>query len=235
MTRDDRSCLACQRGRHRLDHRRRTKRDRTHRPTGQRDQTFPLPKERRNANLNSATFYRQGVLWFTGQNGVSGSLDPKTGEIAVFDAPRGTGPYGIFGVTAASDCGSPARTAATSSPMPARPRVRRTGICQAIGPQHHALYVDETDAVWLSDWSTNAILRFDPKTKNSHPFRYRIAMPRAAARGPQGRNVRCRVRRQTVSPGSRVEEGRWIPVSRRHEDRQPPGAGMRRPEPTAGR
>src|ERR1700687_1081916 len=56
---------------------------------------FPLPKERRNANLNTATLDRQGVLWFTGQNGIYGRLDTKTGAMAVFDAPRGTGPYGI--------------------------------------------------------------------------------------------------------------------------------------------
>src|SRR5262250_2933243 len=56
---------------------------------------FPLPKERRKANLNTATFDRRGVLWFTGQNGVYGRLDPKSGTMAVFDAPRGIGPYGI--------------------------------------------------------------------------------------------------------------------------------------------
>src|SRR5215469_10606072 len=56
---------------------------------------FPLPKERRDANLNTESFDRQGVLWFTGQNGVYGRLDPKSGTMAVFDAPRGTGPYGI--------------------------------------------------------------------------------------------------------------------------------------------
>src|SRR5580704_16457227 len=56
---------------------------------------FPLSKERRDANLNTATFDRQGVLWFTGQNGVYGRLDPKSGAMAVFDAPRGIGPYGI--------------------------------------------------------------------------------------------------------------------------------------------
>src|SRR5246127_3866364 len=43
----------------------------------------------------SATFDRRGVLWFTGQNGVYGRLDPKSGTVAVFDAPRGAGPYGI--------------------------------------------------------------------------------------------------------------------------------------------
>ena len=56
---------------------------------------FPLPKSRRNANLNTAAFDRSGILWFTGQSGVYGRLDPKTGRIEVFDAPRGRGPYGI--------------------------------------------------------------------------------------------------------------------------------------------
>jgi len=56
---------------------------------------FPLPKERRNANLNTAAFDRQGVLWFSGQNGLYGRLDPESGPMAMFDAPRGTGPYGI--------------------------------------------------------------------------------------------------------------------------------------------
>ena len=56
---------------------------------------FPLPAERPNANLNTATFGHDGVLWFTGQNGVYGRLDPSNGELEVFDAPRGRGPYGI--------------------------------------------------------------------------------------------------------------------------------------------
>ena len=39
-------------------------------PTTRAVKLFPLPKERRDANLNTATFDRQGALWFTGQNGV---------------------------------------------------------------------------------------------------------------------------------------------------------------------
>ena len=46
-------------------------------------------------NLNTATFDRRGVLWFTGQNGFYGRLNPKTGAMRVFRAPGGTGPYGI--------------------------------------------------------------------------------------------------------------------------------------------
>lgn len=56
---------------------------------------FTLPPERPSANLNTATFGNDGVLWFTGQNGVYGRLDPITREMEVFDAPRGRGSYGI--------------------------------------------------------------------------------------------------------------------------------------------
>ena len=61
--------------------------------TGKVDR-YPLPPERGSANLNTAAF-RGGVLWFTGQAGVLGRLDPKVGRVEVFDAPRGPGPYGI--------------------------------------------------------------------------------------------------------------------------------------------
>jgi virginiamycin B lyase len=38
------------------------------------------------------------------------------------------------------------------------------------GPQPYAVYVDETDAVWVSDWGANAILRFDPNTEKFESF-----------------------------------------------------------------
>jgi virginiamycin B lyase len=56
---------------------------------------FRLPAERSDVNLNTATFDRNGKLWFTGQNGVYGRFDPETGEMRVWDAPEGRGPYGI--------------------------------------------------------------------------------------------------------------------------------------------
>ncbi len=155
---------------------------------------FPLPKERRDANLNTASFDRQGVLWFTGQNGIYGRLDPKTGAMAVFDAPRGTGPYGIattpdgqvfFASLAGNYLGQiDLETGATTVLEPPVPRqgARRvwsdsrgalwiTGWnsgdlfrydiksktwarwhLPGDGPQPYAVYVDEIDAVWVSDW-----------------------------------------------------------------------------------
>ena len=55
---------------------------------------FPLPKEFADANLNTLTFDNR-VIWFTGQSGVYGRVDPKTGKVEAWAAPRGAGTYGI--------------------------------------------------------------------------------------------------------------------------------------------
>ena len=56
---------------------------------------WPFLPKNDGANLNTAAFDGRGRIWFTGQSGIFGRLDPKTGEMRVWDAPRGTGPYGI--------------------------------------------------------------------------------------------------------------------------------------------
>jgi virginiamycin B lyase len=56
---------------------------------------FPLPAGTSGANLNTAAFDGDGILWFTGQGGVVGRVDPGSGDLRVKDAPRGRGPYGI--------------------------------------------------------------------------------------------------------------------------------------------
>lgn len=59
-------------------------------PKTERVKSFPLP-EGANANLNTATFDGGGVLWFTGQNGIYGRVDPDTGTVETFQSPRGAG------------------------------------------------------------------------------------------------------------------------------------------------
>ena len=51
----------------------------------------PLPDDAANANLNTATLDKRGRVWFTGQSGYYGRLDPATGDIKVWHAPRGRG------------------------------------------------------------------------------------------------------------------------------------------------
>ena len=56
---------------------------------------FRLPEKEAYANLNTAVFDKSGIYWFTGQSGIYGRLDPKSGDMTVFKSPRGRGTYGM--------------------------------------------------------------------------------------------------------------------------------------------
>jgi len=125
---------------------------------------FPLPKERANANLNTATFDHEGVLWFTGQNGIYGRLDPKTDAIAVFDAPRGVGPYGItttpsgevfYASLAGNYLGRIEIEAGTAEVL--EPPVPRQGA--------RRVWSDSQSRVWITGWESGDLFRYDSKAK----------------------------------------------------------------------
>src|SRR5262249_30369533 len=75
-------------------------------------------------------------------------------------------------------------------------------------PQPYAVYVDETDAVWVSDWGSNAILRFDPKTENlvSFPLPDHYAGVRQLA-GRKGEVLGCRIRSRSALRAESGVEG----------------------------
>ncbi len=56
-------------------------------PRTRKVRRFPLPASSGYTNLNTATFDRRGILWFTGQSGIYGRLEPRTGKMRVFRAP----------------------------------------------------------------------------------------------------------------------------------------------------
>ena len=122
---------------------------------------FPLPADRAGASLNTATFDRSGILWFTGQAGVYGRLDPATGAVRVFDAPKGRGPYGItatpdgqvwFASLAGSYVGriNPATGAATVNEPPTS------------GQGARRVWSDRQGGVWVSEWNAGKVGVFDP-------------------------------------------------------------------------
>jgi virginiamycin B lyase len=126
---------------------------------------FPLPKERANANLNTASFDHAGALWFTGQNGIYGRLDPKSGAMMVFDAPRGVGPYGITTtpdgeVFYASLAGSYLGRIdlETGAAAVLEPPVPRQGARRVWG--------DSKGALWISGWDSGDLFRYDSKAKS---------------------------------------------------------------------
>jgi virginiamycin B lyase len=122
---------------------------------------FPLPPNRSRANLNTAVFDKAGVLWFTGQAGIYGRLDPKSGDMQVFDAPKGAGPYGITATPSgqvyyASLAGSHiARIdTATSQATVLEPPTPGQGA--------RRVWADSKGRVWVSEWNAGKLARHDP-------------------------------------------------------------------------
>jgi virginiamycin B lyase len=64
-------------------------------PKTEEIKAFPIPENITNNNLNTATFDKKGVLWFTDNSGYYGKLDPAEGKVHVWAALHGKGPYGI--------------------------------------------------------------------------------------------------------------------------------------------
>jgi virginiamycin B lyase len=135
-----------------------------------RVQRFPLPSDRTSANLNTATFDDNGRLWFTGQAGIYGRLDPRTGLMRVFDAPLGAGPYGIAttpegAVWYASLAGSHVARIDT-----------RNGRARVIEPPTEGqgarrIWSDSQGRLWVSEWNAGKVAAYDPRAKRWREWR----------------------------------------------------------------
>jgi virginiamycin B lyase len=124
---------------------------------------FPLPGNRGNANLNTATFDRRGMLWFTGQNGIYGRVDPRTGKVDVWDAPRGRGPYGI-----ATTPSGHVYYASLAGNHLARIDLQ-TGAATIVEPPTKGqgarrVWSDSRGRLWVSEWNAGQLSRYEPAT-----------------------------------------------------------------------
>jgi virginiamycin B lyase len=132
---------------------------------------FPLPKEFSNANLNTLVFDNKGTLWYTGQNGVYGRVDPKTGKVDAWASPKGRGAYGIaltpaaeiWYASLAGDHIARVDTASGEATVVDPPR-------KGVGPRR--IWSDSKGILWVSFWHAGAIGRYDPaaKTWTTYPM-----------------------------------------------------------------
>jgi virginiamycin B lyase len=130
---------------------------------------FPLPTSRY-ANLNTATFDRRGMLWFTGQSGVYGSVNPRTARVRVFSAPRGAGPYGIT-TTPAGDV----YYASLAGSHIARIETR-TGRARVLQPPTRGqgarrVWSDSKGRIWISEWNVGKVGRYEPRARRWREWR----------------------------------------------------------------
>jgi virginiamycin B lyase len=122
---------------------------------------FALPVDRPAANLNTAAFDPKGVLWFTGQAGVYGRLDPSSGRMEVFDAPRGRGPYGI---TVTPDGTVWYASLAGNHIARVDPGTGRATVVEPPTPAQGArrVWTDSGGRVWVSEWNAGQVGVYDP-------------------------------------------------------------------------
>jgi virginiamycin B lyase len=125
--------------------------------------SWPLPADFPDSNLNTAAFDGRGRIWFTGQAGVYGRLDPKTGRMDVWRDPEGRGPYGIaatpdgqiYYVSLAGshltkvDLDSGAAT--IIEPPTAEQGARR-------------VWADSKGHLWISEWNGGQLTRYTPSS-----------------------------------------------------------------------
>jgi virginiamycin B lyase len=134
-------------------------------PATKKIDVYPLPAQFPNANLNTGVIAKDGIYWFTGQNGVYGRVNPKTGKTDAWASPKGRGPYGIAATPSGdvwyvSLAGNylakidPASGAAmvVEPPTP------------GAGPRR--VWSDSKGILWVSLWQAGAIGRYDPAAKS---------------------------------------------------------------------
>jgi len=124
---------------------------------------WPLPADSGYTNLNTAIFDKKGVHWFTGQSGIYGRLDPRTGKMELFDSPRGRGTYGIHvtpdgSVFYASLAGSHIAKVDTGTGKATviEPPTRRQGA--------RRVWSDSKGNIWVSEWNSGNLSRYEPAT-----------------------------------------------------------------------
>jgi virginiamycin B lyase len=125
---------------------------------------FALPKEFASANLNTLVFDKAGLVWFTGQNGVHGRVDPATGKVDAWASPRGRGSYGIA-VTPSGDIWYASLAGDYIGKVD-----RATGSVSVVDPPRKGagprrIWSDSKGMLWSSFWHSGGIGRYDPDKK----------------------------------------------------------------------
>jgi virginiamycin B lyase len=127
-------------------------------------EVFPLPGEA-NVNLNTAAFDGGGTLWFTGQAGYYGRVDPASGQVEIREAPSGRGPYGITAtpeghIYYASLAGN--HLARIIDPVTGEATVLEP---PTPGQGARRVWSDSRGRLWISEWDAGQLGMYDPATE----------------------------------------------------------------------
>jgi virginiamycin B lyase len=139
-------------------------------PLTEEVRVYPLPVDSDYGNLNTATFDHNGTLWFTGQSGIYGRLDPQVGKIELFQAPRGPGPYGISITTNGTVYYS-----SLAGSYVARINLE-SGNSSVLEPPTadqgaRRVWPDSQGRIWVSEWNAGQLAVYNPTTREWKEWR----------------------------------------------------------------
>jgi len=149
-------------------------------PKSEKIDVWKLPADTGYANLNTAAFDGDGMLWFTGQNGIYGRLDPNSGAIRVWEDPDGRGPYGI----AATPGGDVYYVSLAGNHLA---RIdRKSGNAAIIEPPTpgqgaRRVWSDSKGDLWISEWNSGQLSRYSPATQSWKSWKLPGEEPQAYA------------------------------------------------------
>lgn len=141
---------------------------------------FQLPEGTAYANLNTATFDHDGFCWFTGQSGIYARLNPLNGNVQIYEAPRGRGPYGI--------CTTPDGNvyyASLAGSYIGRIDTATGGVTELDPPTANQgarrVWSDSQSRIWVAEWNTGQVSLYDPRGESWREWKLPGASPRAYA------------------------------------------------------
>ncbi|MGD9714183.1 MAG: lyase, partial [Thermomicrobiales bacterium] len=127
-----------------------------------------------------------GVVWFTGQNGIIGRIDPSRhapgDEAEILEAPRGRGPYGItvtpdgtvyFASLAGSYVGRIDLDGDSFGVTVIDPPTPDQGT--------RRVWSDSQGIIWTSEWNAGQVGRYDPQSDSWQEWRLPGDAPQAYA------------------------------------------------------
>jgi virginiamycin B lyase len=141
---------------------------------------FPLPSERAGAGVHTPAFAPSGILWFTGQSGVYGRLDPSTGDLQVYDAPMGRGPYGIT-VTPRGDVYFASLAASYIARVDPETGEATVMTPPTAGQGARRVWSDSLGRIWVSEWNAGQVAVYDPDRDSWREWRLPGDAPQAYA------------------------------------------------------
>jgi virginiamycin B lyase len=133
-------------------------------PASKAVKVFALPKDTAYTNLNTPTLGKDGIVWFTGQSGYHGRVDPKSGKVDIWKSPRANGPYGMtttpsgdiwYASLAGDYIGKVATDGSVTVVDPPK---------QRSGPRR--VWSDSKGMIWASFWHSGEVARYDPAAKS---------------------------------------------------------------------